>query len=65
VSVNIIVYLYTYFIASAQPKLYLVHSTTPKHTITYKLSVINKAIKQQVPTEESKLHLMYEFLGIP
>ena len=37
-------------------------STTPKRTITHKLNKINNIIEQQVPTEESKLHLMHEFL---
>lgn len=44
------------------PKLNHVDSNTPRHTITHKLSIVNKAIQQQVPTEESKLHLMHEYL---
>lgn len=38
---------------------------TPKRTLSHKLAVVNKVITQQVPSEQSKKHLMYEYLKTP
>jgi hypothetical protein len=43
-------------------KLNDVDSTTCERTIQHKLSIINKTIEQLVPTEESRLHMMHEYL---